>query len=453
MIARRKAHMRSPTICFGAALAMLASTGAAAQYGGNDGAVDQAQLGMYGAAQRDQTALQNRQDAETRAADNKAFYDSWDSFNQRAMQRAIMREREQKAALAACRRSAVGCTGQFAPAAGNPGVTFLSRELGKTPQEQAQVRALAAGYLGTYRQINGGLGLPANDIAGPMAYAFLISMRVHRGEAPTISRSLAQFVLGQARAMISNNGSIALLDNSNRQERAETLAINGVYLAAEFVDARRTNDVPRMNRAKKLAADVVRAITGVEPAAFAIKGNTVVATGVQSQAGTTTGDPVLNAARTTRFTWDPAATVNRNNSGLVNQFNQLVRQRGGDSSDLGWGAAGSIAIFYYLAQGVEMNNRQIAGTARTASQLFLESNEGARSTERDRQQAYERMAAEAMSLLAQIQSAQSSGYDQFSQGNIIRGAKESARNSLRAYLSPYSLSDFDLTPDGLVKRR
>jgi hypothetical protein len=431
----------------------MAAAPVSAQYDGNSGAVDAAVMGMYGAANRDQTALRNRQDAETRDADNRAFWGSWDSFNQRAMQRAIINANQKKAALAACRRTAQGCTGRFTPGAGNPGAAMIARELGKSPQEQARINALAVRHLATYRQVATHLGLPTNDIAGPMAYAFLTAMQVNTGQSPGITRPLTQIVVGQARQMIANNGGIALLDNAKRQEHAEALAINGAYLATEFTEAQRTNDAPRMARTKQLAAQVVRAITGVEPAALAVTSKGVVETGVKSAAGSGgTVAPVLNAASSTRFAPNGGAPLDRQNAGLINQFNQLLRQRGGDPNDLGWGMAGSFAILYFIAQGVEVNNRQLAGTARFASQLFLSSNDGARSTDSDRQQIYERMAVDAMGAYEEFQRAQSSG-DTYIRNIHTNGARERARNSLRVALLPYSLSDFDLMPDGLVLRR
>lgn len=429
---------RYPASFVVAALAMLTPSGAAAQYDGNSGAVDQVVQGMYGASTRDQHALERRQAAEQRQADNKEFYDKWDRINQQAMQRAIIRAGQKKAALAACRKTAAGCTGRFTPGAGHPGVAYIARELGKTPQEQLTIRELSTNYLATYNKVGSYLRLPANDLAGPMAYAFLTAMRVYKGESPAVSPALTQIVVGQAREMIANNGGIALMNSAQRHEHAEALAINGAYLASEFEEARRLNDAPRLTRAKRLAGQVVEQIVGARPEALAITNKGVVATGVNAPA---TGERVgvtLNAATTTAFVWNNADIVDQNNMASVNQFNQLLRQRGGVPNDLAWGMAGSIAILLGLGEGVQFSNRQLAGTAETARRLMLEA--GISGANRDRQQAYEKLVAIAMRHLSEEQ--------RFGPGT----SSTSARYALGDILKPFYRQDFSMTPDGLVKR-
>ena len=302
------------------------------------------------------------------------------------------------------------------------------------------------------------LGLPQNDMAGSSAFSLLVAMHVYNGKVPAIGPGVAQKTVAQARQMLANSGSVALSSNAERQRGYEVNAIIGVYLNNEFLEARRAGDESRLARAKSLAAQQVKALTGVAPEQIAITANGIVETGAKAPVAKSnglelpSGGFVAHAATTTRFSGSGGA-LNPANAAALSQFNQLMRQRGGDTSDLAWASAGYFAVNYAILRGVELTPRQLAGAANLARQRILQTDAGARMDDRSRQQAYERLAVDSVKVLAEFRDYLPGGrysQDQYTASQGIKFHREIARRSLENLVAPASLNDLGMTPDGPV---
>ncbi len=451
--ANRRLHMTArartrSAIAFAAAAAMCTST-LGAQYSTN--------------ASDD---LYYRHQAEAREMARQDWQESWFRTNTAA----IWEDQNKRRALALCRRSAEGCHSRFTVGAGTPtGPAALATSMNGSTEVKAQLTVTATALLETYGQVATTLGLPRNDVAAPMAYCFLTAMLIHGGQPPALTRGLTQKVLQQTRAKLANDGGMALTNNAGRRERYELLGIVGVYLNSELRAATKEGDEPRLTRLRRLAGSVVTSLAGVAPEQLIVTDAGVVPSGKPVAVATPgAGGPaptvVLNPTSTTRFAFDPAAVVNPRDRANLAEFDRLVRANAGDVHDLAWGATTAFGIYYFLLRDVRLTPRQLRGTSELARRLLLESDAVAASTDRDRQQAYEKIASNAMELLVSYRlnererarnnnDPSSPVNNAYLLNQTADGIRKSAASSIEALLNPFSLRDFNLTVDGLVKMR
>ena len=409
-----------------------------------------------GIAAREESSRMDRQFAEHfRQVDNQNFFDGWANVGMANLQRIGMAN----AALAACRKAAGGCNSRFvAPPGAHPGPAFIAGKLAKSPAEKQELAATAARALQNYGAYAARLGLPQQDMAGPMAFSLLVAMDVYHGKTPAISPALAQRVVAQARPLLANNGSIALASNAERLRSYEVNAIIGVYLYGEFVEGQRAGDGSRLARAKGLAAQQVKALTGLAPEQIAVTAGGIVQTGAKAPTVKSnglelpSGGYVAHAATTTRFAGSGGA-LNPANAAALSQFNQLMQQRGGDTNDLAWASAGYFAVNYAILRGTELTQRQLAGAAQLARQRILQTDAGAQLDDRSRQQAYERFAVDSVKALSEFSDYVPGGrysQDQYTASQGIKFHRDLARRRLEDMVAPASLNDLSMTPDGPV---
>ena len=405
--------------------------------------------------------------------------DSQRQFAELGMQN-LRNNRMMNDALNTCRKASGGCHGRFTPnPAVHAGPGLIAQSMGKTPAEVQQFTQVANALLNNYGQTAGRLALARNDIAASMAYAFVNAVIVYNGAVPNPSPAMLAKVTDQARQILSNDGNIAMMDNAHRQARYEQLAIIGTYLDAEMRAAKAAGDAPRQVRLRAQAAGLVRDLTGAQPERFTLTANGVVVNGAEGRpsapSGTaphlantpaaakgSTGLPIPNS--TTSFTYDPGAVINPQDLANLAAFDQIVRSRGGNPHDLAWGAVTSFAISYFILRDVQMTDRQIKGTVVLARRLLLESDAGGALSDRDKQQAYERLSSRAMESLNSWRYNQreraNNNNDPRSELNngyainqVTQAQRQHAQSSIESLLSPYKLADFNMTPDGLVKVR
>jgi hypothetical protein len=419
---------------------------------------------QYGNSAADE--LYYRHQAETREMARQDWVASWARTNNAVM----WEEFNKRKALEHCRKAPGGCHSRFSTRAGAPtGPGVLAASMTGSPEMKQQLTVTAAALLDTYRQVAITLGLPRNEVAAPMAYCFLTAMLIYNGQTPALTPRLLQRVTQQTRTQLANDGGMALTNDAGRRERSELLGIVGVYLNSEFRAATQASDAPRLTRLRRLAGSVVTGLAGVAPEQLTVTDAGVIASGRAAPPATTGGDApgpaaVLNPTTTTRFAFDSGAMLNPRDWVNLVEFDRIVRTNGGDVRDLAWGATTAFGIYYFLLRDVRLTPRQLRGTSALARRLLLESDAVAASTERDRQQAYEKMASNAMQTLnsyrqnekeraANNNNRLSTVNNAYALNQVADAIRTSAASSIDALLSPASLRDFNMTADGLVKMR
>lgn len=169
----------------------------------------------------------------------------------------------------------------------------------------------------------------------------------------------------------------------------------------------------------------------------------------------------------TRFVFDRADMINRQDERKIARFNALVRHYSGDDHDLAWGATMAFGVYYYIAGNAVMTNRQLVGTLRLARGRFVASADqlGAM-TNRDKQQSYETLAVRAVDALdahedtKRARAENDATPDDSGKRHIdglnrqaMDASRRSAQAALDGLLLPDSLNDFRMTPDGLIRIR
>ena len=233
---------------------------------------------------------------------NDEARDSQRQFAELGMQN-LRNNQMMNSALNACRKAPGGCHGRFTPnAAIHAGPGLIAQSMGKTPAEKQQLTQLGNGLLANYGQTAGRLGLARNDIAAPMAYAFVNAMIVYNGAIPNPSPPMLASVSAQARQLLANDGNIAMMNNASRQARYEQLAIIGMYFDAEMRAAKTAGDGPRQVRLRRQAAGLIHDLTGQQPEQFTLTANGVLVNGAKPVPGRPAAAvPTSNAPRIHTF--------------------------------------------------------------------------------------------------------------------------------------------------------
>jgi hypothetical protein len=138
----------------------------------------------------------------------------------------------------------------------------------------------------------------------------------------------------------------------------------------------------------------------------------------------------------------------------VAAFDNIVRARGGIPGDPAWGMVTALSINMLIAKNVRMTDRQVRGSLAAARKLLRSPGNAATG------RTYGSFAAQAVQIQNSMRKAFQTGdecsandrADGQSSCNTIPKLRSMAAIAIDAMLHPHTLFEFELTPDGLVKR-
>jgi hypothetical protein len=138
----------------------------------------------------------------------------------------------------------------------------LASQYGSTAKERKELAEVAHVFLRTHRATLERDGAREHDLAHVLAYFLRMNYFVYGGGKAELTREQAAGLVEIMRAFIVDHPQFKTMAERDKQERYETLAIVGTYVAAGYEAARKRNDPALMTRLRAMAQSHIEEVLG-----------------------------------------------------------------------------------------------------------------------------------------------------------------------------------------------